>query len=62
MLEPYMKIKGAFRMRHYREVLNPDISVKDGNKINALSKATVTISTGKTFYVDADSRIDILSW
>jgi len=58
MWELYMKVKGALRTPQYRWV-NVEISKKDGDKIEALSKAQVAIANGKVFYADPESRTDI---
>ena len=60
-LQSYTEVNGALRTKKFREVPNSGISKKEGDKQEALDTATVTISTGKVFYADAISRIDLIS-
>jgi len=60
-LEAYTKIDGALRTPKFREVNNSEIGKHKGDKTNALEIAKVTISTGKVFFADSASKLDMLT-
>ena len=55
------KFEGAKRTSIYeKSAVTEEVSLSTGDKEMALASAIVTISTGKKFYVDAESKTDII--
>ncbi len=63
-MEVHLNTQGkpdGLRTPKAREVLEEGIPKEEADKKDKLSVATVTISTGKVFYADTASRLDMLA-
>jgi len=58
-LRSYTKIDGALRTKCFKEIPRDAIGNTEADKIVKIANATVTVSSGKVFYVDPESRGDI---